>query len=129
MVVLPEIYSSLLEIYPRIGASALMQGLADGYFVLPETIQNYLSDQMRNIPGDISFLEVLDILNEQLVNENKEPIAFDHDCREGFCGMCSLNINGPLLFLIVSLIDCLLRGKSISSIQLLLLFATGLVAL
>ena len=48
--------------------------------------------QMKDIPGDTSFLEMLDILNEQLVNENKEPIAFDHDCREGICGMCSLYI-------------------------------------
>ena len=50
--------------------------------------------QMKDIPGDTSFLEMLDILNEQLINENKEPIAFDHDCREGICGMCSLYING-----------------------------------
>jgi succinate dehydrogenase / fumarate reductase iron-sulfur subunit len=49
---------------------------------------------MKDIPGDTSFLEMLDILNEQLINENKEPIAFDHDCREGICGMCSLYING-----------------------------------
>jgi succinate dehydrogenase / fumarate reductase, iron-sulfur subunit len=41
-----------------------------------------------------SFLEMLDQLNEQLINERKEPIAFDHDCREGICGMCSLFING-----------------------------------
>ena len=50
--------------------------------------------QMKDIPGDTSFLEMLDILNEQLVNDNKEPIAFDHDCREGICGMCSLYVNG-----------------------------------
>ena len=50
--------------------------------------------QMKDIPGDTSFLEMLDILNEQLVNENKEPVAFDHDCREGICGMCSLYVNG-----------------------------------
>ncbi len=43
---------------------------------------------------DTSFLETLDILNEQLVNQHEEPIAFDHDCREGICGMCSLYING-----------------------------------
>ena len=41
-----------------------------------------------------SFLEMLDQLNEQLVNERKEPIAFDHDCREGICGSCSMHING-----------------------------------
>ena len=50
--------------------------------------------QMKDIPGDTSFLEMLDILNEQLVNEGKEPIVFDHDCREGICGMCSLYVNG-----------------------------------
>lgn len=43
---------------------------------------------------DTSFLETLDILNERLVEEKKEPIVFDHDCREGICGMCSLYING-----------------------------------
>ena len=41
-----------------------------------------------------SFLEMLDVLNEQLITEGKEPVAFDHDCREGICGMCSLYING-----------------------------------
>jgi succinate dehydrogenase / fumarate reductase iron-sulfur subunit len=50
--------------------------------------------QLNNISTDNSFLEMLDILNEQLVNENKVPVAFDHDCREGICGMCSLYING-----------------------------------
>ena len=49
---------------------------------------------VKNISTDSSFLEMLDILNEQLINEGKEPIAFDHDCREGICGMCSLYING-----------------------------------
>ncbi|HXJ98802.1 MAG TPA: succinate dehydrogenase/fumarate reductase iron-sulfur subunit [Gelidibacter sp.] len=46
------------------------------------------------IEGDMSFLEMLDILNEQLINKGEEPVAFDHDCREGICGMCSLFING-----------------------------------
>ncbi|MDR1859533.1 MAG: succinate dehydrogenase/fumarate reductase iron-sulfur subunit [Bacteroidales bacterium] len=50
--------------------------------------------QVKNISVDSSFLEMLDILNEQLISENKEPVAFDHDCREGICGMCSLYING-----------------------------------
>ncbi|MDE6754410.1 MAG: 2Fe-2S iron-sulfur cluster binding domain-containing protein, partial [Muribaculaceae bacterium] len=43
---------------------------------------------------DTSFLETLDILNESLVEKGEEPIVFDHDCREGICGMCSLYING-----------------------------------
>jgi len=49
---------------------------------------------LENVSTDSSFLEMLDILNEKLVDEHKEPIAFDHDCREGICGMCSLYING-----------------------------------
>lgn len=48
----------------------------------------------NDIPVDASFLEMLDIVNEGIVAEGKEPIAFDHDCREGICGMCSLTING-----------------------------------
>src|SRR5580765_7397792 len=42
----------------------------------------------------MSFLEMLDVLNEQLTAKGEEPVAFDHDCREGICGMCSLMING-----------------------------------
>lgn len=43
---------------------------------------------------DMSFLEMFDVLNEQLIHDGKEPVAFDHDCREGICGMCSMVING-----------------------------------
>ncbi len=50
--------------------------------------------KLNNVSTDSSFLEMLDQLNEQLIEENKEPVAFDHDCREGICGMCSLYING-----------------------------------
>ena len=50
--------------------------------------------QVKDISPDSSFLEMLDILNQQLINTDKEPVAFDHDCREGICGMCSLYING-----------------------------------
>ena len=49
---------------------------------------------VKGISTDSSFLEMLDVLNEQLINEGKEPVVFDHDCREGICGMCSLYING-----------------------------------
>ncbi len=49
---------------------------------------------LQNVSTDSSFLEMLDQLNEQLVNTNQSPVAFDHDCREGICGMCSLYING-----------------------------------
>jgi len=50
--------------------------------------------ELNDISTDSSFLEMLDILNEKLIRECKVPIAFDHDCREGICGMCSLYING-----------------------------------
>jgi succinate dehydrogenase / fumarate reductase iron-sulfur subunit len=50
--------------------------------------------KLNNVSIDSSFLEMLDILNEQLISERKEPIVFDHDCREGICGMCSLYVNG-----------------------------------
>ena len=50
--------------------------------------------EMKDIPTDTSFLEMLDILNEQLINAGEEPVVFDHDCREGICGMCSLYVNG-----------------------------------
>jgi len=46
------------------------------------------------IDGDMSFLEMLDVLNEELINKGVEPVEFDHDCREGICGSCSLQING-----------------------------------
>jgi succinate dehydrogenase / fumarate reductase iron-sulfur subunit len=50
--------------------------------------------KLDNVSTDSSFLEMLDQLNEQLVNSRQEPIAFDHDCREGICGSCALFING-----------------------------------
>jgi len=50
--------------------------------------------KVTDISEHMSFLEMLDVLNEQLVNTGEEPVAFDHDCREGICGMCSLYING-----------------------------------
>ena len=49
---------------------------------------------VENISPDTSFLEMLDILNNKLIQNNEEPVVFDHDCREGICGMCSLHING-----------------------------------
>lgn len=49
---------------------------------------------VKKIDPDMSFLEMLDILNQELIKSGEEPVAFDHDCREGICGMCSLVING-----------------------------------
>lgn len=50
--------------------------------------------ELDGVSSDMSFLEMLDLLNEQLVTKGEEPVAFDSDCREGICGMCSLMING-----------------------------------
>lgn len=49
---------------------------------------------ISGIEGDMSFLEMLDVLNEQLIEKGEDPVVFDHDCREGICGTCSLMING-----------------------------------
>ncbi len=54
----------------------------------------FISYSVDDVSSDSSFLEMLDLLNEQLVAKGEEPVAFDHDCREGICGMCSLRING-----------------------------------
>jgi succinate dehydrogenase / fumarate reductase iron-sulfur subunit len=53
-----------------------------------------VSYEVDDVSPDMSFLEMLDVLNERLILEGADPIAFDHDCREGICGMCSLVING-----------------------------------
>lgn len=50
--------------------------------------------QVNNVSEEMSFLEMIDVLNEQLIEDGKDPVAFDHDCREGICGMCSMFING-----------------------------------
>ena len=57
----------------------------------PGRLQQY---EARDISPDMSFLEMLDVVNEGLIKAGQEPIAFDHDCREGICGMCSQVING-----------------------------------
>jgi succinate dehydrogenase / fumarate reductase iron-sulfur subunit len=50
--------------------------------------------KVTDISEHMSFLEMMDVLNEQLIGQGEEPVAFDHDCREGICGMCSMYING-----------------------------------
>ncbi len=54
----------------------------------------FVSYKVNNVSADSSFLEMLDVLNEDLVIKGEDPVAFDHDCREGICGACSLYING-----------------------------------
>ena len=55
---------------------------------------SFKSYKLQNIDPNISFLEMLDILNNRLIKEKMEPVAFDHDCREGICGSCGFMING-----------------------------------
>ena len=59
-----------------------------------EPIGRFENYRVEHISTDISFLEMLDILNIDVAKQNKEPIAFDHDCREGICGMCGAMVNG-----------------------------------
>jgi succinate dehydrogenase / fumarate reductase iron-sulfur subunit len=59
-----------------------------------KTKGKFESFKLNDISPEASFLEMLDILNQQLIDEGKEPVAFDHDCREGICGTCGLYING-----------------------------------
>ena len=58
------------------------------------TVGEFVTYEARNVIPDMSFLEMLDVVNEGLIEKGEEPIAFDSDCREGICGMCSLVING-----------------------------------
>ena len=55
---------------------------------------SFATYEARDVLPDMSFLEMLDVVNEGLIARGEEPIAFDSDCREGICGMCSLVING-----------------------------------
>lgn len=59
-----------------------------------KTKGNLVDYKVSEISPDMSFLEMFDVLNEQLINKGEEPIVFDHDCREGICGACSMYING-----------------------------------
>ena len=59
-----------------------------------DSLGNFETYTLRDITTDMSFLEMLDVLNEQLTKQGKEPVAFDHDCREGICGQCGTVING-----------------------------------
>ena len=60
----------------------------------PEAKGEMKTYPISGVEEDMSFLEMLDFLNEQLIDQGIEPVVFDHDCREGICGMCSLFING-----------------------------------
>ena len=71
--------------------------------------QNYLID---NVLEDMSFFEMLDMLNNKLIKENKSPISFDHDCREGICGTCGVVINGRAHGPLKGVTSCQLHMRS-----------------
>jgi len=60
----------------------------------PNTNGKIVDYKVEDISEEMSFLEMIDVLNQQLIDGGEEPVAFDHDCREGICGMCSMYING-----------------------------------
>ena len=60
----------------------------------PQTEGELVDYHLDDVSEDSSFLEMIDVLNEQLIEKGEDPVAFDHDCREGICGMCSMTING-----------------------------------
>ncbi len=60
----------------------------------PDATGDFRDYKLNGVSTHMSFLEMLDVLNEQLIEAGEEPVAFDHDCREGICGMCSLMIDG-----------------------------------
>lgn len=73
--------------------------------------------QVEDISTDMSFLEMLDVLNQKLIHENKDPVVFDHDCREGICGTCSMVINGEPHGPNVSTTTCQLHMRSFTDGQ------------
>ena len=54
----------------------------------------FVDYKMEGVSTDSSFLEMIDMLNDELVKEGKDPVSFDHDCREGICGSCAMMVNG-----------------------------------
>ncbi|MGB1057129.1 MAG: succinate dehydrogenase/fumarate reductase iron-sulfur subunit [Flavobacteriales bacterium] len=60
----------------------------------PENKGRLETHQLSGVTGDMSFLEMMDVLNDKIIREGGDPVVFDHDCREGICGMCSMFING-----------------------------------
>lgn len=75
----------------------------------PGSFETY---QAENISPDMSFLEMMDVVNEDLIKKGKDPVAFDHDCREGICGMCSMYINGRAHGPIKGVTTCQLHMRS-----------------
>jgi succinate dehydrogenase / fumarate reductase iron-sulfur subunit len=78
---------------------------------------NFETYQIDNIIEDMSFLEMMDVLNEKLAKEGQQPIAFDHDCREGICGTCSMYINGKAHGPLKGVTTCQLHMRSFTDGQ------------
>jgi succinate dehydrogenase / fumarate reductase, iron-sulfur subunit len=60
----------------------------------PKTAGKFVTYEVKDVTADMSFLEMLDALNEDLLRNGEDPVAFEHDCREGICGSCGFLING-----------------------------------
>jgi len=69
---------------------------------------------LDGVSSDMSFLEMIDVLNEQLIDKDEDPVHFDHDCREGICGMCSMYINGEPHGPLKNVTTCQLHMRSFS---------------
>ena len=76
------------------------------------TTGKFINYTMNNISADMSFFEMLDMLNNNLIKNNEEPIAFDHDCREGICGTCGVVINGKAHGPLKGVTTCQLHMRS-----------------
>ncbi|MEY4184641.1 MAG: succinate dehydrogenase iron-sulfur protein, partial [Actinomycetota bacterium] len=81
----------------------------------PQDSGHFESYAIDEISDEASFLEMLDVLNERLINDGKEAVVFDHDCREGICGTCSLMINGVAHGPKKATTTCQLHMRSFSS--------------
>lgn len=74
----------------------------------------FVNYEMKAVSTHMSFLEMMDVLNEQLIARGEDPVAFDHDCREGICGMCSMYINGRAHGLLKGTTTCQLHMRHFS---------------
>ncbi len=77
----------------------------------PEASGGFMVRELKGVSTHMSFLEMMDVMNEELIAEGTEPVAFDHDCREGICGMCSLVINGQVHGPIPEITTCQLHMR------------------
>ncbi len=81
----------------------------------------FVDYKVTNVSPDSSFFEMMDTLNQQLIDKNEDPVAFDHDCREGICGMCSLYINGRPHGPVAGTTTCQLHMRSFKNGDLIII--------